>query len=64
MVCGKCCKDLHDCACHDITERLAGITKVAMKWCRTCDQHYARCRCAEPVFAIRLGDKFYGMPIK
>lgn len=60
MECGKCLNDLHDCACADVDERLRSATDLdgfAARWCMECDKHYARCRCAEPIWGIRVGGK-------
>ncbi len=51
------------CGCADADARLrqaSDSTYVAFKWCRTCDKHYARCRCVEPNFGIRTGGHVYG----
>lgn len=62
--CSKCEVEVVDCVCPDIDARLKhsafdpkGV--VAFKWCRTCDKHYARCKCAIPAFyAVYRGQEF------
>lgn len=53
MFCAKCNNELGDCVCPDIDDRLRALDMVILKWCLTCDKHYARCKCAEPIFGIR-----------
>lgn len=51
MFCAKCQKDLSECSCPDIKERLASLKNspyLAMKWCVKCDNHYSQCRCENP----------------
>jgi len=54
----KCNKHVGDCDCPDIQERLSGLggagTNTAVKVCRKCEQHYARCKCPEPDFFVRI----------
>lgn len=57
MHCGICGTDVGQCTCPDIDERLKSLTLVLMKWCLECDKHYARCKCAEPVFGVRTDGK-------
>lgn len=60
MVCNKC-GPVSQCTCPDIDQRLKDTAfaprfKFLMfKWCRTCDKHYARCRCETPAFYIVSG---------
>lgn len=58
MFCSKCSRDLKNCVCPDIDERMRGLTDkggpLAAKWCMICDKHYARCRCDEPLYGIRV----------
>ena len=57
MFCSKCNHDLNECVCADIDTRLRELSDkgshMMFKWCLTCDKHYARCRCEEPIFGIR-----------
>lgn len=60
MICSTCQHDLHDCTCPDIDARLHDLAyapgvPIVFKWCRTCDKHYARCRCATPDFYVLSG---------
>ena len=52
MWCCKCDNDLGDCTCEDMEERLAGISHLAWKRCKTCQKHHARCKCETPVWEI------------
>jgi hypothetical protein len=60
MVC-QTCGPIAQCTCPDCDERLKDVAfgpryKFLMfKWCRTCDKHYARCRCETPAFYIVSG---------
>jgi hypothetical protein len=58
--CEKCRTDIGGCRCPNADERLRQLartpgTNVAMKWCLTCDKHYARCECEPPQFVIITG---------
>jgi hypothetical protein len=58
MYCAKCQTDVADCTCPGIDESLKAAGKspyIAMKWCSTCDKHYARCKCENPTFYILTG---------
>ena len=57
MVCENCNLAINLCTCPDVDERLATIpsTHVAVKWCRVCNKHYARCKCPVPDFYVRGG---------
>lgn len=58
--CNKCGNDVGACTCPDIDQRLREASDsphVMIKWCLTCDKHYARCRCAEPLFGVRHAGK-------
>ncbi len=51
MFCTICKKDVEDCTCKDIEERLSSLGNspfVAYRMCKKCGQHYSRCRCEEP----------------
>jgi hypothetical protein len=54
----KCNKTIGTCTCPDIEERLASVSRskfVAIKFCKRCNQHYARCKCPDPQFEVRGG---------
>lgn len=58
MFCTKCQKDLSECTCEDIKERLAKISEsphIATRWCVKCDNHYSQCKCENPVWGIKSG---------
>jgi hypothetical protein len=58
MWCTKCRRDIADCICPDIEERLRSIAAAspfAYRYCRRCGKHYARCRCADPTWAVKAG---------
>jgi uncharacterized protein with PIN domain len=51
MFCTICKKDVEDCTCKDIEERLSSLKNsphVVFRMCKRCEQHYSRCRCEEP----------------
>ena len=56
MWCVTCQRELADCTCPDIEERLASLkapgTHVATTWCRKCKKHAERCSCAIPEFEL------------
>lgn len=55
MFCMICQHHVSTCVCHDIKERLASLSKspvLAIRMCRKCGEHYARCRCAAPDWYI------------
>lgn len=56
MFCAKCQKDLSECTCPDIEERLARIAQapgILTKWCVKCDKHHSRCKCKDPEWIIK-----------
>jgi len=56
MWCMQCKKDLVDCTCPDIKERLAKIfdhPNLAARWCKKCDNHYSQCKCEQPEWIIK-----------
>jgi hypothetical protein len=66
--CTVCNTDIEFCTCpnrdqllHDIAYDPEG--HVAIKWCRGCDKHYARCKCEEPAFYVILNGKEWDMPV-
>lgn len=55
MLCMTCQKELTDCVCPDIDERLARISTsrhFVYRACLRCKKHYARCRCVEPTWGL------------
>ncbi len=57
MWCCKCNKQLHECTCPDIQDRLAKIGQIsnlAIQWCAACDKHHLACRCSHPDWAVKL----------
>jgi len=61
MWCMQCGKNLIDCTCPDLKERLDSLkssNNLLMKWCSVCDNHYAVCKCENPVWTTN--DKMHG----
>lgn len=55
MWCGKCNKDLSECICSDLQERLRVVVAgghFAYKKCAICNMHYAKCKCENPKWII------------
>ena len=53
MVCTICEKNLTDCKCDDIEDRLEDAVKSGhfdYKKCARCGKHYDRCKCKKPVW--------------
>jgi len=53
MHCGMCQKELRDCDCSDVDERLRRVAydpdSVCLSyWCLACDRHAERCACEKP----------------
>lgn len=64
MWCGKCEKQLAECTCPDINERLAGVAAKGFftyKRCVRCGKHYERCKCDQPEWEI-AGQPKLGRP--
>ncbi len=60
MYCVKCNHTLGECTCEDIEERLASPSQspyLAFKWCKRCDKHYEFCKCENPLWVIKTGNK-------
>ena len=56
MWCMKCNKELGDCTCEDLKERLETVAKsthITSKWCSVCDNHHSKCKCEKPEWYIR-----------
>jgi len=50
MFCIRCQRDVYDCICPDINERLAAIAShqnFAVKWCVDCNKHVDQCDCPD-----------------
>lgn len=53
MWCIKCNHDLGECICLDLQQRLESLRGVLVyKMCIACMQHYSKCVCKEPVWAL------------
>ena len=51
MDCNKCGKNLRDCDCPDIDERMADLIdnpNFIYKMCSICNKHHERCNCKNP----------------
>jgi len=53
MRCGTCKKELRDCDCPDVDERLRRVaydpdSVCSSHWCLSCDRHAERCTCKKP----------------
>lgn len=57
MTCTECFKEVRDCTCPDIDQRLEDVAKgglVVMAFCTRCKKHHERCSCPPPnTFTIR-----------
>jgi hypothetical protein len=56
----KCNRDLSECTCKDLNEKLASLDNSKFfiyRKCKICGLHYARCECENPVW-ITSDDKF------
>lgn len=56
MFCTKCQKDLSECVCEDLEERLNRAVSggsFAYRYCKKCGKHYARCKCEDPEWAMK-----------
>jgi len=66
MFCMKCNKELEECQCPDLAERMRELSDeggfMAARWCAKCDNHYARCYCAEPEWMVRMDGKLQPFP--
>ena len=54
MWCMKCNKDLSECVCDDLDERLASLNNsphFIYRRCAICGLHYDRCKCENPDWA-------------
>ena len=57
MWCSKCQKDLSECTCDDIEERLSQVSNPAYRACALCGMHYSRCKCKNPVWVLHGKEK-------
>lgn len=67
LTCTVCNTDIGGCVCPDRDEGLRSVAydpngSVAFKWCRTCDKHYARCKCETPNFYVILRGEEWPVP--
>lgn len=66
MTCNKCGTTLEKCTCPDLAEKMRRLSgpggPVAARWCRECDNHYARCYCREPDWMMRFDGKLTPLP--
>ncbi|MBA7513304.1 hypothetical protein ES705_05319 [subsurface metagenome] len=56
MWCMKCNKDLSECTCPDLEERLDRAVvggRFVYKYCKICGKHYERCKCKKPIWEIK-----------
>ena len=55
MKCGRCKKELDECLCEDIEERLkiAADAGVTYKYCKKCDKHWQMCKCEKPEWGLK-----------
>lgn len=57
MWCTKCNRDISECTCDDIKERIARANEsphVLIRVCLKCGEHYSRCKCTKPEWNIKL----------
>lgn len=53
MWCAKCNKDLSNCTCPDLEERLnklGNCPNFIYRKCLLCGKHYAKCTCENPIW--------------
>ena len=56
MFCIKCSKEISDCTCPDINQRMKEASNspyISMRWCAKCDSHYSKCKCENPDWKVR-----------
>lgn len=56
MFCCRCQKDLSECTCEDLEERLKDAVaggQFVYKYCKKCGHHYAKCKCDDPEWSIK-----------
>lgn len=67
MYCGICGKDLMQCTCPDLADRMRTATDsrfVSTRWCARCDKHYAHCTCPIPLWGMRNAGQIGPLPEK
>ena len=55
MFCVKCQKDLSECTCDDLDERLKSLSNMgvlAYRKCIKCGKHYDLCKCKNPEWGM------------
>lgn len=52
MWCTQCQKELSNCTCLDLQDRLNGLrnSNVIFRKCLICNQHYSKCKCNHPIW--------------
>ena len=59
MICSKCQKDIDECQCEDIDNRIESLKdSILYRKCKICEKHYARCKCENPIWTTNHGDMF------
>jgi len=52
----KCNKDLSECTCDDLQERLMSLGGpggvLVYRMCKKCKKHYAKCTCEKPEWVL------------
>lgn len=66
MWCGKCDKNINECTCKDLDDRMRVVSGpdgyVACRWCEACDHYYVRCTCEVPQWVLRAGGQYHPLP--
>lgn len=60
MFCMKCQKDLSQCTCADLEERLNDAVAeggFVYRYCKLCGKHYEKCKCKKPIWGIKDKEK-------
>jgi len=57
MFCKKCEKEIKDCECLDIEERLQN-SGMLYRICKICGKHYYRCKCEYPIWTANLENNY------
>jgi len=56
MFCCICQKELSECTCTNLEDRLDRAVvagKFIYKYCKKCGKHYERCKCKKPEWGIK-----------
>lgn len=66
MICMKCNSELESCTCKELADKMRDLSgsdgAMAARWCAKCDNHYARCYCAEPDWKMRVNGELHPLP--